>query len=174
MSLFLIGLRGAGKSAVGARAAERLGVPHLDSDQLIEARSGRTVAELFRDQGEPCFRALERELLLEELPRPGRIVSTGGGCILDPQVRATLQARGVTVWLRAPVATLQRRLACSAPRPSLTGAPPAAELEELLARRQKLYQECAHHVVETDGRSLDEVAHVIEQLWPVPPHQHLR
>jgi shikimate kinase len=173
VSLFLIGMRGAGKTSAGARAAARLGVPHVDSDALVEARAGCTIAELFRDRGEPAFRALEREVLLAELPQPGRIVSTGGGCVLDPEVRAALRRSGRVVWLQAPALVLSERVRGSA-RPSLTGHAPEAELAAVLAAREVLYRECADETVETAARDVDEVADVIEQLWTLLPHHDLR
>lgn len=174
MSLFLIGMRAVGKSAVGALAARRLGVRHVDSDAVIEERAGLTVADLFRELGEGRFRSIERELLLEVLPRPGQLVSTGGGCVLDPEVRAALREHGCVVWLRAPVAVLRRRIGSGRGRPSLTGGDPREELEELLAAREALYRECAQTTVETGKRSIDEVARVIEQLWSFLPDHDLR
>ena len=179
MSLFLIGLRGSGKSAAGRLAASRLGVPFVDSDLLVEGSAGRSVAELLTGEGEASFRALEREVLLEALARPGQIVATGGGCVLDPEVRAALRRSGRVLWLDAPLPVLQERLRREegrrATRPPLTDAPDAAaELPELLARRAPLYRECADEIVQTGDRSIEEVAHVIEQLWHVLPHHDLR
>jgi len=179
MSLFLIGLRGSGKSTAGRLAAARLDVPFLDSDRIVEDRAGRSVAELLSGEGEASFRTREREVLLEVLPRPGQIVATGGGCVLDPEVRAALRRSGRVLWLDAPLPVLQERLnrdaAQGASRPPLTDSgDAAAELPELLARRAPLYRQCADEIVETGDRSLEEVAHVIEQLWHVLPHHDLR
>ena len=179
MSLFLIGLRGSGKSSAGRLAAARLDVPFVDSDRLVEERAARRVAEILTDEGEASFRDREREVLLEVLPRPGQIVATGGGCVLDSEVRAALRRCGRVVWLDAPPPVLQERLRRdateTASRPPLTGAGDAsAELPELLARRAPLYRQCADAIVETGDRSLEEVAYVIEQLWHVLPHHDLR
>ena len=173
MSLFLIGMRGAGKSTAGARAAARLGVPFVDADALVEARAGCCIGEIFREQGEAAFRALEREVLLEELPRPGQVVATGGGCVQDGELRTALRRFGRVVWLRASAPTLAARILGS-DRPSLTGADPSAELCEVLSRREALYRTCADEIVESEGRTLEEVASVIEQLWALLPHHQLR
>jgi len=174
VSLFLIGMRGAGKTTLGARLAARLGVPFLDSDRLLEEQSGLGVAELFRTRGEGAFRALERELLLELAPRPGQLLATGGGCVLDPEVRAGLRRHGHVVWLTAPLAVLAARVRAGAPRPSLTGADPADELAAVLAVREPLYRACAHTTLDTSRLAPDEVTDVLEQLWTLSPHHHVR
>ena len=142
-ALFLVGPRGAGKSSVGARAAVILGVPFVDSDGSVEERAGLSVAEIFARRGEPAFRALEREVMLELLALdPPAVVATGGGCVLDADVRARLVNHPAVLWLTAPLAELQRRVR-RAPRPSLTGADPADELGEIVRTREPLYRACA-------------------------------
>lgn len=160
-TLFLIGPRGAGKTAAGAATARRLGVPFVDVDALVETRAGRTIAEIFADDGEPAFRALERReilRLLDEAAEP-RVVATGGGCVLDAEVRARLGRHREVAWLQAAVEILQRRIRGSS-RPSLTGDDPAAELPGVVRRREPLYRAAAAAglTVDTGGRSVDEVA----------------
>lgn len=173
MSLFLVGMRGAGKSVAGALAAERLGVPFLDADAAIELRAGQSVGELFLRRGEPAFRELERMLLLELLPVGGRIVATGGGAVTDTEVRTALRRHGCVVWLEASVATLRARIAGSR-RPSLTGGACSDEVESVLRAREPLYRALCDARVDTTTCTVSEVADVLEQLWKTLPHQQLR
>lgn len=175
MSLFLIGMRGAGKTSCGLRAAELVGASFLDADGCLEQEAGRSVATIFREDGEAAFRALEREITLELLKLPDAVIATGGGCVVDPELReALLKLEGV-VWLRAETEELASRLrAASDDRPSLTGAPPWEELPGLLARREPHYLACARRSVDTGGRTVEEVALVLQQLWRELPHNHLR
>lgn len=173
MSLVLIGMRGAGKSSVGALAASRLGLVFLDSDRLIEEHAGLRVEEIFAKHGEPFFRTLERQVLLEILPRPGSLIATGGGCVMNAALRAAIRAHSLVLWLAAPAAVLAARIKGS-PRPSLTGADLGTELPALLRAREPLYRACADKIIETDGKSLEEVADVIQHLWQNHPRHHLR
>ena len=184
MSLILIGMRGAGKTTAARLAAGALGVPWVDCDQEVEARSGKSVARIFDEEGEPAFRLLERQVLAELIaggglhpvggPRSGeQLIATGGGCVLDPATRAELKGSGRVIWLRADPRALRRRIQVS-DRPSLTGAPPAAELAELLRRREPLYAQCATVTIDTTHTSPQEVSRVIQQLWTDLPHHHLR
>ena len=140
--LALIGLRGVGKTTVGALLAERLGWRFVDTDAQVEARAGAAVAEIFAAQGEPAFRALEREACLAALGEERVVVATGGGAVLDEGVRARL-AQVFTVWLQAPTPMLAARVAQGAGRPSLTGQAPADELPVVLAARAGYYHACA-------------------------------
>lgn len=173
MSLVLIGMRGAGKSSAGALAARRLGLSFLDSDRLVEERGGLPVHEIFARRGEAAFRMLEREVLLEVLPRSGALIATGGGAVMDSVVREAFRAHGFVLWLTAPATVLAGRIEGSL-RPSLTGADPREELASLLENREPHYLSCADETVETDGKSLEEVADVIQHLWQNRPRHHLR
>lgn len=173
MSLILIGMRGAGKTAAGRRAAQTLQVPFWDSDAEIEALAQMPLDQLFAEHGQAAFRRLEREVLLKRLDTEGAVIATGGGCVETPEVLAALQAHPGVTWLRAPAALLAARVATSA-RPSLTGAPLAEELPAILARREPLYRRAASVEVATDGRSLWEVADALQQLWHSLTHHHLR
>ena len=173
MSLFLIGMRGAGKTSCGRLAATLLGVPFVDGDQRVEERAGLTVEAIFREQGEAAFRRLEREVTLELLELPGAIIATGGGCVTDPDIRDGLCRHEGVIWLTASASELSRRVRASA-RPSLTGAPAWEELPALLAQREPSYLACARRTVDTVGRTAEEVARGLQQLWQELPHHHLR
>jgi len=174
-SLFLIGPRGAGKSAVAALAAARLAVPCVDVDRQIERRAGLSVAQIFASLGEPAFRAREREVMLELLGPSvlPALVATGGGCVMDCEVRAGLRRQPGVLWLRAAAATLRARIAGS-DRPSLTGADPVDELPRIVALRQPHYEDLARRTLDTTTLTIEEAADVVQQLWSELAGHHLR
>lgn len=162
----LIGLMGAGKSAVARVLGERLGVSVADLDGMIEAVEGSSVAELFERAGEAWFRRRESELLAEALRSGVRVVACGGGVVLDPERRRLLRERCRVVWLEATAETAAARLAAGGgeavrTRPLLAGGPARERLEQLLAERGPLYAEAAHARIATDGRSPEQVADAV-------------
>lgn len=171
--LSLIGYRGTGKSTVGKILAERLNRRFLDADLEIEARAGRSIPEIFAVSGEPAFRDWE-ERTLRELVRdhPGGILATGGGAVMRPANRALLLKHGLVVWLKADADELARRLSADprqgAARPALTPAGTIAEIGSLLEARSPSYAELAHRVIDTAGRTPEDVARIIlEEIGPV-------
>ena len=167
--LFLIGYRGTGKSTVGMRLARRLKWDWLDADNELERRAGRTIKDIFAADGEPMFRQLEREVLVDLLSRQRLVLSTGGGCVMNADTRRDLLAAGPVVWLRASVETIASRIlhdkTTKARRPNLTATGGIDEIRTLLAQREPLYRECATITINTEGLSLDEVvARVLSQL----------
>jgi shikimate kinase len=161
----LIGLMGAGKTAVARLLGERLGASMADLDAMVEAAEGCTVAEIFARSGEAHFRRREAELLGDVLRTGVRVIACGGGIVLDPAVRGALRAQCRVVWLEVSPREAARRLsATGAPgaiRPLLAGGIPQQRLAELLAVREPLYAEVAHLRVNTDGRSPAEVADLV-------------
>ena len=140
-SVVLVGLMGAGKTAIGRRLAARLGLPFRDSDAEIEAAAGRTVPELFSQFGEAHFRAGERRVVRRLLDGPPIVLATGGGAFMDPATRATVRQRGTSVWLRAPLPVLLQRVARRRNRPLLANGDPAETLARLIALRHPFYAE---------------------------------
>jgi shikimate kinase len=140
-SVILVGLMGAGKTRVGRRLAERLDVPFLDTDVEIERETGKTIAELFTQIGEPAFRDGERLMIARLVQGPVQIIATGGGAFMDARTRATIREHGLAVWLRADLDTLIARTAKSHKRPLLEGVDRAAKLAELMALRYPVYAE---------------------------------
>jgi shikimate kinase len=159
--LALIGLMGAGKSAVTHILGERLGVTTADLDAFIEAEEGRPIAELFEREGEAYFRRREGEVLRQVLAAGARVISCGGGLVVDPVHRALLHEHCLVVWLEVSPHEAARRIGDATGRPLLTGAPPEARLSELLAARGPLYAEAAHCHVATDGLSTEAVADAV-------------
>lgn len=156
--MWLVGMMGAGKSSVGARLAERLGVPFVDADRAIEEEAGRDVAGIFAAEGEAGFRARERAAVERLAGRPA-VVALGGGAMAQPGMPERLAARGTVVWLRARPETLRARLGDAGGRPLLAGLDAdgrEARLRELLTAREPAYAR-ASRVVDTDGLAVDDV-----------------
>ena len=152
----LVGAPGAGKTSVGQRVSQQLGVDFVDSDRLVEQRAGKAVSEIFIDDGEPAFRAMERDAIREALEDEGGVLSLGGGAVLDPDTRAALRGHRV-VWLRVSIGEATRRVGMNTSRPLLLGNV-RGTLMSLLEQRTPLYEEVATDVVDTDGLSVDAVA----------------
>ncbi len=142
---------GAGKSTSGRLLARTLGMSFVDSDKVIEERTGASIPLIFEVEGEEGFRQRERAVI-DELTRQGGIVlATGGGAILAPENRAALHSRGKVVYLHASIEQQLARTAHDRNRPLLQTPNRRARIEELMAMREPLYRETAHLVVETDG-----------------------
>jgi shikimate kinase len=150
-------MMGAGKTTLGRRLARELGRPFIDSDQQVEARTGRTVREIFESDGEPAFRALETEALDEALATSSpSIVAAAGGTVLREENRDRMREAGTVVWLRADPSVLADRVRNGAHRPLLQDDP-GATLLRLDAERRALYDGVADHVIDTTGRSPEDV-----------------
>jgi shikimate kinase len=161
MVVTLIGYRGTGKTTIARPLADRLGFDAIDSDCEIERRAARSIRQIFSEQGEPAFRALERTVMEELLSRDRLVIAAGGGAILDPTIAARMRAAGPVVWLTASVEAIERRMtgdpSTQERRPDLTPIGGRGEIEEVLARRVPLYRACATVQVDTEGRTIDEV-----------------
>ncbi|MCG8965289.1 shikimate kinase [Streptomyces sp. CL12-4] len=150
---------GAGKSTVGQLLAERLGVGYRDTDDDIVAEQGRTIAEIFVDEGEPAFRALEKQAVLRALAEHEGVLALGGGAILDEGTRAALAGLTV-VYLSMDVEEAVRRTGLNAARP-LLAVNPRRQWRELMEARRHLYEEVATVVVATDARTPEEVTQAL-------------
>jgi shikimate kinase len=137
----LVGLMGAGKTSIGRRLAQRLGLPFIDADAEIEAAAGQSVEEIFQRHGEAAFRDGERRVIARLLDTPAHVLATGGGAFMDPSTRALLRARAITIWLRADLELMLARVARRGNRPLLKGGDPRAVLERLIAERYPVYAE---------------------------------
>lgn len=155
----MIGMMGAGKTAVGTALARVLGVPFLDSDDEIVSAANRSIAEIFERDGEPFFRARETEVLARLLRGTPCILSTGGGAFLSEGNRALIHGSGVSVWLRADIELLWQRVRHKTTRPLLRTSNPRETLAMLTAAREVFYAS-ADLVVDSAGDlSVDQMAH---------------
>ena len=157
----LVGLPGAGKSATGARLADRLGWAFADIDSVIVAHTGRSVAELFRTEGESAFRAMETRLTAELSSEPATVLAPGGGWAAQPGTLESLPAHAVVVWLRvSPDEAIRRLRGSPEERPLLAVPDPAGAIRALAETREERYG-LADLVVDVDGRSVEDVVEII-------------
>jgi len=161
-TLWLIGMMGAGKSTVGMLAAGELGLPFVDLDERVAAEAGMAVQEIFAAEGEDGFRRRERAAVAA-VAGTAAVVACGGGVVLVEENVARLRASGRVVWLDAPAAELEDRVAGGAGRPLLSGG--AGGLGPILAARSAAYAAAAHCRVETAGRRPGEVTEEVVRLW---------
>ena len=139
--IVLVGLMGAGKTSIGRRLAARLGLPFVDADHEIEAAAGMSVSEIFARFGEAAFRAGERKVIARLLAGPPIVLATGGGAFVDPETRAAIRERALSVWMKVDLPVLVRRVSHRSDRPLLAKGDPAVILAELAARRGPFYAE---------------------------------
>lgn len=164
LNLSLIGFMGTGKSSVGRFAAEQLGFTFLDTDEMIEERTGKTITQIFAQHGEPVFRALEKDLLKDLATREQLVISTGGGLAANTENVASLKCHSLVVCLWASPEAIWERVKGQTHRPLLQAPDPLAKIRELLSVREPFYRQ-ADVLVNTEQRSIKEVAqHVIYQL----------
>ena len=164
-TIVMVGMMGAGKTAVGRGVAGRLGVPFLDSDAEIEAAANRTVPEIFARDGEAFFRARESQVIARLLEEARGVLSTGGGAFLAEGNRKNITARGVSVWLDADLDLLWQRVRHKDSRPLLRTNDPRATLAEIYAARVPLYAMADVVVKSLPGLTIDQmVDRVIAKL----------
>ncbi|PVU27824.1 shikimate kinase II [Yersinia pestis] len=161
-TIFMVGARGAGKTTIGKALAQALGYRFVDTDLFMQQTSQMTVAEVVESEGWDGFR-LRESMALQAVTAPKTVVATGGGAVLSSENRAFMRDHGRVIYLRASAAVLAKRLAEDpeeAQRPSLTGKPIVEEILDVLASREALYQDVAHHVL--DGTQTPSL--VVEQI----------
>ncbi|MCX6691523.1 MAG: shikimate dehydrogenase [Methanoregula sp.] len=154
--IVLTGYRGTGKTEIGKVVAGRLGIAFIDTDTLIEAKTGRSIPTIFHEDGEERFRAVEREVIAA-LPAQDALISTGGGVVVDPENMEHLRRESVLVLLVADIDTIEQRL-LKKPRPPLTGMPLHEEIAEMMDRRRQHYYAAADLCFDTSETSVDVAA----------------
>jgi shikimate kinase len=140
-SIVLIGLMGAGKTAVGRRLASRLDLPFVDADSEIEEAAGQSIPEIFAEHGEAYFRHGERKVIARLLETGPQVLATGGGAYMNAETRANIKAHGISVWLKAELRVLMKRVGRRDNRPLLAGSDPEAVMKTLMAERYRVYAE---------------------------------
>ena len=149
-SIVMVGMMGAGKSSIGRRLAGRLGIPFADADAEIELAAGMSIADIFEAHGEPSFRSGEARVIARLLEHGPQVLATGGGAFMNPQTRANIHGKGISVWLKAELDVLTRRLRRRSDRPLLKTTDPIVTLTKLLAERDPIYGEANLAVMSRD------------------------
>ncbi len=163
-TIALVGLMGVGKSSLGRRLAQVLDLPFRDADEEIEKAAGRTVPEIFAERGETEFRDGERRVIARLLEEPPHVLATGGGAFVQPETRALLKAKALTVWLKADVETLARRVGRKDGRPLLAGKDPVQVLSDMANIRYPAYAEAEIHVETGESAHAAAVQAVLDAL----------
>jgi shikimate kinase len=163
-TVVLVGLMGAGKSAIGRRLAHKLHLPFVDADQEIERAAGCTIEEFFARHGEAAFREGERRVMARLLDQPVHVLATGGGAFIDEQTRAVVRQHGISVWLRAELPLLLDRVQRRANRPLLKQGDPKQVLEQLMLKRYPIYAEADITVDSRDNPAEHTTQDVMEAL----------
>jgi shikimate kinase len=163
-TIVLVGMMGAGKTAIGRRLAAQLGLSFADADAEIEAAAGTSIANIFAEIGEAAFRQSERQVIARLIRGPRQVLALGGGAFVDPQTRALVKERALSIWLRADLDILVQRTARRHDRPLLKGVDARTKLAALLEERGPIYAQ-ADLVVDSDqGRIGGIVATILERL----------
>jgi len=163
-SIVLVGLMGAGKSCIGRRLGARLGMSFIDADHEIEQAAGCSIAEIFERHGEAAFRDGERRVIARLLDDKPHVLATGGGAFMDTRTRTLIRERAISVWLRADLDLLMRRVSRRNDRPLLHVAEPRQKLAELMAQRHPFYAEADITVDSADGPPEATLERVIAAL----------
>ncbi|MCX7349198.1 MAG: shikimate kinase [Alphaproteobacteria bacterium] len=137
--IVLVGLMGAGKTSVGRRLAEKLSIPFIDADHEIEAAAGKSIKEIFADHGEPYFREGERRVIQRLIGNGAQVLATGGGAYMNDETRERIQESGISVWLRAALPILMKRVMKRQDRPLLQNENPEAVMRGLIDTRYPVY-----------------------------------
>jgi shikimate kinase len=164
-SVVLVGMMGAGKSSIGRRLAQRLGVGFVDADAEIEAAAGMTIAEIFATYGEPYFRSGEQRVIARLLESGPQVLATGGGAFMNAETRTAIRQKAVSVWLKAEFDVLVRRVKrrATADRPMLQGDP-AQRIRHLMDERYPLYAEADVTVISREVSHEIIVNEIIAEL----------
>lgn len=163
-TIVLVGLMGVGKSSVGRRLAHVLGLPFRDADNEVEAAAGRSISEIFAELGEPAFRDGERRVIARLLDEPPHVLATGGGAFVNAETRALINEKAVSVWLKADVELLARRVSRKDNRPLVRGKDPVKVLTELAEARYPAYAEAQAHVETGDTPHMVAVEAILTAL----------
>jgi shikimate kinase len=174
-TLVLVGMMGAGKSSVGKRLAQALDLPFRDADEEIERAAGLTIPDIFALRGEAEFREGERRVIARLLDEPPHVLATGGGAFFNPETRALVKKKAVSIWLKADPEVLARRVGRKDNRPLLRGKDPRQALTELLAAREGAYRQADLIVESNDGphqHTVDAILVALKARVEHHPREH--
>ena len=163
-ALVLVGLMGAGKTSVGRRLAEKLEIPFVDADHEIELAAGKTIPEIFTDHGEDYFREGERRVITRLLEKGKQVLATGGGAFMNAETREKIRSQGVSLWLKADLEVLLKRVAKRNDRPLLQNDDPATVMKRLIDLRYPIYAQADITVESRDVQHGQMVNDVIKAL----------
>jgi len=163
-TIVMVGMMGAGKTTVGRRLAPRLGLPFFDADAEIEKAAGMSVSELFQQHGEESFRRGEAQIINRLLDGEPHVLATGGGALVNPESRAIIAEKAVSIWLRADMDTIVTRATQRGTRPLLKTGDPRETLTRLLAEREPLYAQADIHIESQPGPHANTVNLIIDVL----------
>jgi shikimate kinase len=162
--IVLVGLMGAGKSSIGRRLAEKIDLPFVDADHEIELAADKTIPEIFNDHGETYFREGERRVISRLIENGAQILATGGGAFINDETRASIAARGVSLWLKADLPLLMKRVMKRADRPLLQNEDPESVMLRLMDQRYPIYAKADVIVESKDVQHTQMVNEVIKGL----------
>ena len=163
-ALVLVGLMGAGKTSVGRRLAEKLEIPFVDADHEIEVAAGKTIPEIFNDHGEAYFREGERRVITRLLENGKQVLATGGGAFMNTETREKIKGHGLSLWLKADLDVLLKRVAKRNDRPLLLKEDPTIVMKRLIDQRYPVYAEADITVESRDVQHGQMVNDVIKAL----------
>lgn len=172
-SVVLVGLMGAGKTSIGRRLAERLGLPFIDADHEIVAAAGKSIPDIFSEHGEAHFRDGERKVIARLLENGSQVLATGGGAFMNEETRVGIKQHGVSIWLKADIETLLERVAKRGGRPLLESDDPEGVLRRLAEVRYPVYAMADITVESTNAKHQNTVNDVIRALvhWNDPSYE---
>ena len=162
--LVLVGMMGVGKSTIGRRLASSLTLPFIDADDEIVEAAQMSIPEIFESFGENYFRDGERRVIARLMGGETRVIATGGGAFVQPETRAVILEKAITIWLDSELDTLVERVSRKDTRPLLRGRNPRAVLEQLLAERAPFYAEAPIRVMSDEGPQAETVTRILEAL----------
>ena len=163
-SVVLVGLMGAGKTSIGRRLAEILGLPFVDADHEIEAAAGKSIPDIFAEHGEAHFRDGEKRVIARLLESGSQVLATGGGAYMNAETRERIRQRGISVWLKADLSLLMQRVLKRGGRPLLDNADPEAVMRKLMEERYPVYATADITVESTDAHHAAMVSEVLQAL----------
>jgi shikimate kinase len=163
-TIALVGLMGAGKTTIGRRLAQALELPFADADDAIVTAAGRSIEDIFADRGECEFRRGERNVIARLLAGPAHVLATGGGAFIDPRTRALMKERAISIWLKAPLDVLMKRVTRRDHRPLLKEDDPRAVMQRLMDERYPIYAEADLTIETGSGPHNSAVSQILSAL----------